>query len=78
MNKDKYNKVFFQVFEAKLEELDGLKYKGIYLWDSVGQISLISALEKEFNITINPEDIRGLNSYLKGLEILNNKYNIQF
>lgn len=37
-NLEKYNKIFIGMFHKTEEELPGLKYRGIPLWDSIGQI----------------------------------------
>jgi len=76
-NIEKYNQIFIQVFEADAANLSTLRYKGTELWDSVGQLSLISALENAYGITMDADDIRGLDSYQKGIEILKTKYEIQ-
>lgn len=55
---------------------DALEY-GSATWDSVGHMSLISAIEMEFNIMIETEDLIDMSSFLKAKEILN-KYGIQF
>ena len=53
-----------------------LKYNEIPEWDSIGHMSLISALEEEFKITIETDDIVDLSSFKKGIEILK-KYKIE-
>ena len=59
------------------DKLAGLQYQGVELWDSVGHMSLVAALEDEFDIMIDTDDIIDLSSYEKGIEILK-KYNIEF
>ena len=59
------------------EQLAGLQYQGIELWDSVGHMSLVAALEDEFDIMIDTDDIIDLSSYEKGKEILA-KYGVEF
>ena len=59
----KYNKIFCETFELKEEQLDGLQYQGVELWDSVGHMNLIAALEDEFDIMFDAEDILECNSY---------------
>ena len=77
-NIEKYNQVFIETLEVSESELKGLKYKSVPLWDSVGQMSLIAALEDEFGIAIDADDIMEINSYENGLDILTKKYNIAF
>ena len=64
----------FQIGEDKLKSL---KYNEIETWDSVGHMTLIAAVEEQFNITLSTDDIIDLSSYQKGKDILR-KYNIEF
>ncbi len=77
-NIEKYNQVFIETLEVSESELKGLKYKSVPLWDSVGQMSLIAALEDEFGIAIDGDDIMEINSYENGLDILKKKYSVEF
>ena len=74
-NIDKYRKVFEESFEIKPEETDDLKYQDIPQWDSVGHMSMIAALEDEFDIMMEMEDIIDFSSFKKGIETLK-KYDI--
>ena len=69
-NLEKYNNAFMETFEITEEELTGLQYQDIEAWDSVGHMSLVSALEDAFDIMMDTDDIIDLNSYEKGREIL--------
>ena len=69
-NLEKYNEAFTSVLEIGPEQLEGLKYQDIPLWDSVGHMSLIAALEDTFDIMMDTEDIIDFSSYEKGMEIL--------
>ena len=73
---EKYNKAFIESFGINESKLEGLAYKSIPEWDSVGQMSLIAAIEDAFNIMMESDDIIDLSSYEKGKEILT-KYNIR-
>jgi len=77
-NKEKYKKIFIESldFNEKLFK-EELKYQEIEEWDSIGHMGLVSALEDEFSITFETDDIIAYNSYKKGLEILK-KYKIEF
>ena len=75
---DKYNNAFIEAFELSVDELSGLNYQGTELWDSVGHMTLISALEDTFDIMMETDDIIDLSSYEKGIEILKSKYNVEF
>lgn len=77
-NYDKYVKVFTETFEVDPSTLETLEYQGIESWDSVGHMGLIAAIEDEFDIMMETDDIIDLNSFKKGMEILSAKYGIEF
>lgn len=76
-NVEKYNNVFMETLQITEDKLAGLQYQGVELWDSVGHMSLVAALEDEFDIMIDTDDIIDLSSYEKGREILA-KYGVEF
>ena len=76
-NLEKYNKIFCETFELKEEQLAGLQYQGVELWDSVGHMNLIAALEDEFDIMFESDDIIDFSSYEKGKEILKSKCDVE-
>jgi acyl carrier protein len=76
-NKDKYDKVFVEIFSIEKDSLSGLEYNSIPQWDSVGHMALMAELEGVFEIMMEMDEIIGFNSYKKGIETLN-KYNIDF
>ena len=75
-NKDKYAKVFQNAFNISKEKVTKLKYQSIKEWDSVGHMQLMSALEDEFEIELDTDDIIDFSSYTKGIEILK-KYKVE-
>jgi len=77
-NKEKYDKVFTESFTIGVDELPNLTYQSVQLWDSVGHMTLISALEDAFDIMFETDDIIDLSSYEKGIDILTKNYNVQF
>lgn len=77
MNKTRYNKVFCKNLQVNENELESLAIKETQLWDSVGHMTLIAALEDEFDIFLEPEDMMALTTYKKGFEILG-KYGVTF
>ena len=77
-NTEKYSKAFCEALGITAEELDGLKYQDIPQWDSVGHMTLIAAIESEFDIMMDTDDIIDFNSFEKGKEILANNYAVQF
>ena len=57
-NKKIYNKIFMSTFKLEENELAGLKYRSIPLWDSLG------------HMLIETPDMLAFSSYEKGMEIL--------
>ena len=75
-NLEKYDKLFFDAFKVKAVELPSLKYQGIALWDSLGHMDLIGAMEETFKSSISTIDVLDFSSYEKGKEILA-KYGVE-
>lgn len=76
-NKEKYDNIFVNQLSVRIDELnDSLLYNSIKSWDSVGHMALMAALESEFDIMLETDDIIGFNSYRAGIEILG-RYGIQ-
>lgn len=71
-----YKKSFIDTFEIKESILEKLKYNEIDEWDSIGHMNLISALEENFKITFETDDIVDFSSFTKGKEIMS-KYKIE-
>lgn len=71
--KQRYDKVFAETLTLDQADLnDALTYNAVPLWDSVGHMTLMTALEAEFDIMLETDDIIGFSSYPKGMEILAN------
>ncbi len=77
-NKEKYIQAFCEAFEITPEQTEGLVYTGIPEWDSVGHMNLISAIEDTFDIMMDTDDIIEFSSFEKGMEILQEKYDVEF
>ena len=76
-NLKKYKIAFKETFElADSDNFDNLKYQSIDSWDSIGHMTLMSALESTFSITFETDDIIDFSSYKKGKEILK-KYKVK-
>ena len=71
---EKYTNVFVENLQITAEQCEGLQYQGVELWDSVGHMTLVAALE---DIMLETDDIVDLSSFEKGMEILQ-KYDITF
>ena len=77
-NKEKYDQAFIESFSIGAIDLnDKLEYNSIQTWDSVGHMGLIAALEEQFDIMMEMDDIIDFSSYQKGFEIVA-KYEVVF
>ncbi len=77
-NKQRYDKVFMEALNVSAEDLgENLINNSVAAWDSVGHMSMMAALEAEFDIMMETDDIIDFSSYPKGMEILS-KYEVQF
>ncbi|WP_281228035.1 acyl carrier protein [Flavobacterium aquiphilum] len=77
-NIEKYSAIFCEALEVENKDLEGLKYQDVIGWDSIGHMNLISELEEGFDIMLETDDIVDFSSFEKGMEILKEKYGIQF
>ena len=77
-NKQKYNQAFIENFSISENKLtDDLIYNSIPEWDSVGHMGLVAALEEQFDIMMEMDDIIDFSSYKKGFELIA-KYGVEF
>ena len=74
-NADRYKATFVEAFQydGNVEEL---KYQDIEEWDSVGHMQLMAALEEDFEIEMDVDDIIDFSSFEKGKEIMS-KYGVE-
>lgn len=77
-NLQKFNNAFIAAFGVEEEQLNNLSKCNTDSWDSVGLMTLITYLEDNLDIVIEPEDIMDFISYQEAKVILNTKYNIEF
>lgn len=75
-NLEKYDHLFLDAFKVPRETLPTLKYRGIPLWDSLGHMDLMSAMEETFKISMSTADVLDFSTYDKGKEILA-KYGVE-
>ncbi|MFG2002621.1 acyl carrier protein [Spirillospora sp. NPDC048911] len=64
-----------QVFRSALNlgddfVVDALEYRGVDKWDSLAHMSLIAAMEDEFGIMIDTDDVIDMSSFTKARELL--------
>tara|TARA_B110000211_G_C14019983_1_gene527204 strand:- start:1010 stop:1249 length:240 start_codon:yes stop_codon:yes gene_type:complete len=75
-NLESYKKVFLEALMIQENQLEDLKYQDVDEWDSVGHMSLMSALEEVFEIEMDIDDIIDFSSYKKGKELMM-KYDVE-
>ena len=75
-NSEKYSKAFVDSFEIDASLLATCSYRSIPVWDSIGHMGLMAALEEAFGITFETEDIIDFSSFEKGKEIMR-KYSVE-
>lgn len=69
-NLEKYVTAFTSVLLVEESALANLKYQDIAAWDSVGHMSLMTALEEAFGIEMDIDDIIEFSSFEVGRTIL--------
>lgn len=77
-NDTKLRTVFATVLDIPPHEVvDNLEYQGHSKWDSIGHMAIIAGLDKEFDLTIDMDDVIDMSSVGKAKEILG-KYGVTF
>lgn len=75
-NLEKLNSIFSEVFSVDVSMLgDGFDNNNVDEWDSIHQLSLTTAIEDEFDLLFDAEDLLEFTSYSNSKKILA-KYNI--
>ena len=75
-NKKKYTEIFVESLSNDKKKFnEKLKYNDIPEWDSIGHMTLMSALEEGFKISLGTDDIVDFSSFKKGIQILK-KYKV--
>jgi acyl carrier protein len=78
-NKAKYDQIFINCFGVEENALtDELVYNSVKTWDSVGHMEMIATLEEVFDIMMETDDIIDFSSYLRGIQILKEHYDVEF
>ena len=73
---NKYSEIFQKSLNVTAEKVNkNLKYNEIDEWDSIGHMTLVAALEEEYKISFETDDIIDFSSFNKGIEIIK-KYNV--
>ena len=67
--KERFNKIIQDVFEIETVD-ETMTRDNTEKWDSLLHLTLVTAIEDEFDIMMDTEDILDLNSYAEGLKIV--------
>lgn len=52
------------------QDVADLEYRQITEWDSIGHMALIAEIEDAFNVVLPTDDVIGISSFSKSIEIL--------
>ena len=78
MNNSRIIKCFEQALGIPADQVtDNLAYNSIKQWDSVAHMSLVAALETEFDIMLDTDDILAMSSVAVARQIMQ-KYGVVF
>jgi acyl carrier protein len=74
---DRLQRVFRDVLELGPDnDVESLKYRDIEQWDSLGHMSLVAAIEDEFNVELSTEQVIDLSSFQVGLNMLRDDFKV--
>lgn len=77
-NEDRLKKVFAKALEIDEDRVcDSLEYNTISEWDSVAHMALVAAIDEEFDVMLDTEDVIDMSTFKKAKEILT-KYGEDF
>ena len=72
-NIDKLKQIFIEVFSINEAEVESYRKLNNSKWDSLASVTLIAAMESEFNIEIQESDYETLSSF-SAAELVLEKY----
>lgn len=76
--KEAYSAIFEEIFNVDKSSLnENFNFNVVENWDSLTHLSLITALEDEFDVMFETNDILHFGGYQNGMKILE-KYGIDF
>lgn len=77
-NLEKYNAIFADTFNVDEASLGAdFTSEAVDCWDSIGHMNLLAAIEEEFDVMLEDDDLMSFQSYEAGKEILK-KYGVEF
>lgn len=75
--KEKVRKVFLNVFSDINEFRFDMGSEDIKEWDSLSHMNLVSELEKEFNVSMDIDEISEMDSVKKVVEVIEKKLGVK-
>ena len=70
---DKLEILFKNTFSIKDEDINKASQNNLKNWDSVNHMNLILAIEKEFDITLDNNDVIKLSDFRSCFQLITNK-----
>jgi acyl carrier protein len=68
---DRLRTVFVETLELPADtDVENLKYRDIEQWDSLGHMTLVTAIEDEFGVQLETEQVIDLSSFKVALDML--------
>ena len=71
--RDKLEILFKNTFNIKDEDISKASQNNLKNWDSVNHMNLILAIEKEFDITLDNNDVIKLSDFKSCFQLIKNK-----
>ena len=71
--RDKLKILFKNTFNIKDEDISKASQNNLKNWDSVNHMNLILAIEKEFDITLDNNDVIKLSDFRSCFQLIKNK-----
>ena len=68
--KDRVKKIFSEVFEVDINEVESIEYQSVEGWDSIGHMMMISELESQFSVSIDIDDVIVISNFAECIKIL--------
>lgn len=68
---DRLKGLYVEVLELPEDvDVESLKYRDIPQWDSLGHMSLVAAIEDEFGVQLDTEQVIGMSSFKVAIDML--------
>ena len=69
--KNELKKIFSEVFEVDINDVENIEYQSVEAWDSIGHMMMISEIESKFSVSIDMDDVVVISNFAECVEILN-------